>query len=67
MEERESVRHVKIVADGGGVRMDFAFLIQVHKDSDTYTRIRLVLHIGLNMIMKMIIGGKVHGAIDQIA
>ena len=48
MEEREAPRHVKIVADGGGVPMDFAFWIQLHKVSDTDTRMRLVLHIDEN-------------------
>ncbi len=28
---------------------------------------RLVLHIELNMMMKMMVGGKLQGAIDQIA
>ena len=67
MEEREAPRHVKIVADGGGVPMDFAFWIQLHKVSDTDTRMRLVLHIELNMMMKMMIGGKLQGGLDQIA
>ena len=67
MEEREAPRHVKIVADGGGVPMDFAFWIQLHKVSDTDTRMRLVLHIELNMMMKMMIGGKLLGGLDQIA
>ena len=44
MEEREAPRHVKIVADGGGVPMDFAFWIQLHKVSDTDTRMRLAAH-----------------------
>ena len=60
MEERVEPRHVKIVGDDGGIPMDF-------KVSDTDTRMRLVLHIELNMMMKMMIGGKLQGAIDQIA
>ena len=67
MEEREEPRHVKIVGDGGGVPMDFAFWIQLQKVSDADTRMRLVLHIELNMMMKMMIGGKLQGALDQIA
>ena len=31
------------------------------------TRMRLVLHIDLNMMMRMMIGSKIQGAIDQIA
>jgi len=67
MEEREPGKYVKVVGDDGGVPMDFAFWIQLHKVSDTDTRMRLVLHIELNMMMKMMIGGKLQGAIDQIA
>ena len=67
MEERVEPRHVKIVGDDGGIPMDFAFWIQLHKVSDTDTRMRLGLHIELNMMMKMMIGGKLQGAIDQIA
>ena len=67
MEEREAPKHVKIVGDEGGVPVDFAFWIQLHKVSDTDTRLRLVLHTELNMMMKMMIGSKLQGAIDQIA
>lgn len=67
MEEREAPKHVKIVGDEGGVPIDFAFWIQLHKVSDADTRMRLVLHIELNMMMKMMLGGKLQDAIDQIA
>ena len=67
MEEREAPKHVKIVGDEGGVPVDFAFWIQLHKVSDTDTRMRLVLHVELNMMMKMMLGSKLQGAIDQIA
>ncbi|MCD8034541.1 MAG: polyketide cyclase [Alistipes sp.] len=67
MEEREAPKHVKVVGDEGGLPMDFAFWIQLHKVSETDTRMRLVLHIELNMMMKMMIGGKLQDAIDQIA
>lgn len=67
MEERIAPKHVKIVGDEGGVPMDFAFWIQLHKASDTDTRLRVVLHIDLNMMMRMMIGSKLQGAVDQIA
>lgn len=66
MDERVAPKHVKIVGDGG-VPMDFAFWIQLHKVSDTDTRMRLVLHVELNMMMKMMIGGKLQEAVDKIA
>ena len=62
MEEREPGKYVKVVGDDGGVPMDFAFWIQLHEVSAADTRLRLVLHIELNMMMKMMIGGKLQGA-----
>ena len=67
MDERVEPKHVKIVGDEGGVPVDFAFWIQLHKVSDTDTRLRLVLHAELNMMLKMMIGGKLQEAIDQVA
>ena len=65
MAERVEPKHVKIT--GEGVPMDFAFWVQLHKVSDTDTRLRLVLHTELNMMMNMLIGSKLQGALDQIA
>ena len=64
MEEREPGKYVKVVGDDGGVPMDFAFWLQL-QEADT--RLRLVLRIDLNMMMKMMIGNKLQGALDQIA
>ena len=66
MEEREP-GNVKVVGDDGGVPMDFAFWIQLQEVSAADTRLRLVLRIDLNMMMKMMIGNKLQGALDQIA
>jgi len=66
-DERVEPKHVKIVGDEGGAPVDFAFWIQLHKVSDADTRLRLVLHVELNMMMKMMIGGKLQSAVDQIA
>ncbi len=66
MEERIAPKHVKIVGDEGGVPIDFAFWIQL-QPAGPDTRMRLVLHIELNMMMKMMIGGKLQTAVDQIA
>ena len=67
MEEREPGKYVKVVGDDGGVPMDFAFWIQLQEVSAAGTRLRLVLRIDLNMMMKMMIGNKLQGALDQIA
>ena len=66
MEEREPGKYVKVVGDDG-VPMDFAFWIQLQEVSAADTRLRLVLRIDLNMMMKMMIGNKLQGALDQIA
>ena len=67
MEERVEAKHVKIVGDEGGAPVDFAFWIQLHEVSAADTRLRIVLHAELNMMMKMMIGSKLQGAVDQIA
>ncbi len=68
MEERESPKYIKVVPDGeGGVPIDFAFWIQLQSVAPYDTRFRLVLKVELNMMMKMMIGGKLQGAIDQVA
>ena len=67
MEEREPGKYVKVVDDDGGVPMDFAFWIQLQESSAAVTPLRLVLRIDLNMMMKMMIGNKLQGALDQIA
>ncbi len=45
--------------------IDFAFWIQLHEVDADDTRIRLVLHADLNMMMRMMIGGKIKKGLDQ--
>ena len=64
--ERVENKHVKITADDeNGVPVDFSFWLQLHEVSDTDTRIRMVLHAELNMMMRMMIGGKIQGGLDK--
>jgi carbon monoxide dehydrogenase subunit G len=65
IEEKVENKHVKIVGDGGNVPMDFAFWIQLHQVSEGDTRIRLVLHAELNMMMRMMLGKKLQSGLDQ--
>ena len=65
IEERVENKHVKVVGDGGTVPMDFAFWIQLHQVSENDTRIRLVLHAELNMMMRMMVGKKLQSGLDQ--
>jgi carbon monoxide dehydrogenase subunit G len=65
--ERVENKHIKISGDdaAGGVPVDFSFWIQLHEVSEMDTRIRLVLHAELNMMMRMMIGGKIQGGLDK--
>ena len=65
MAERVEPKHVTITGDG--VPMDFAFWVPLHPVSECDTRLRLVLHAELNMMMRMMIGSKLQQALDQIA
>ena len=65
MVDKAENRHVKIQGDDGGLPVDFAFWIQLHEVSEGDTRIRLVLHAELNMMMRMMLGGKMRKGLDQ--
>ncbi len=67
IDERVENKHVKIVVDEGGVPIDFSFWIQLQSVAPYDTRFRLVLHAELNMMMKMMVGGKLKDGIDQVA
>ena len=64
--EREAPKLVKIVADETSP-IDFSFWLQLHAVAADDTRMRLVLHAKLNMMMKMIIGGKLQQGLDAMA
>ena len=64
-DEKIENKHVKITGDGGTVPMDFSFWIQLHEVNESDTRIRLVLHAELNMMMRMMIGGKIKDGLDK--
>jgi carbon monoxide dehydrogenase subunit G len=64
--ERVENKHIKISGDeGAGVPVDFSFWIQLHEVSEGDTRIRMVLHAELNMMMRMMIGSKIQGGLDK--
>lgn len=66
IEERVENKHIKITgADNNGVPVDFSFWIQLHEVSSNDTRIRMVLHAELNMMMRMLIGSKIQGGLDK--
>ncbi|MCD8102288.1 MAG: polyketide cyclase [Alistipes sp.] len=63
--EREENKLIKIVGEDGSP-MDFTFWIQMKEIEPTDTRLRLVLHVQLNMMMKMMVGGKIRTGLDQV-
>ena len=65
IDDKVENKHVKITGDGGSVPMDFSFWIQLHEVSAGDTRIRLVLHAELNMMMRMMLGKKLQSGLDQ--
>lgn len=66
MVEREPFKTIKIQGDEG-TPMDFTFWLQLKEVAPYDTRMRIVLHADLNMMMRMMIGKKLQGAVDQMA
>lgn len=64
--EKEPFKLVKVTGEDGSP-MDFTFWLQLVGVAPDDTRMRLVLHVDLNMMMRMMIGSKIQGAIDQVA
>ncbi len=67
MTEREENRHVRIESGEGGLPIDFKFWIQLHEVSPADTRMRMVLHAELNMMMRMMLGSKLQKGLDEAA
>lgn len=65
IEEKVENKHVKIVAGEGGLPIDFCFWIQLKEVAERDTRIRMVLHAELNMMMRMMLGSKLQQGLDQ--
>lgn len=64
--DKEAPKYIKIKGDDS-VPMDFTFWLQLQPAAEQDTRMRLVLHADLNMMMRMMIGKKLQEALDQIA
>jgi len=64
--EKEPFKLVKVTGEEGSP-MDFTFWLQLVSVAPDDTRMRLVLHVKLNMMMKMMVGGKLAAAMDRIA
>lgn len=64
--DREPNKTIKIVGDGK-LPFDFLFWIQLKEVEPYDTRLRLVLHANLNMMLSMMIGGKLQKGLDSFA
>ncbi len=66
MVEREPYKTIKIQGDDVNP-IDFTFWLQLKEVAPYDTRMRIVVHAELNMMMRMMIGKKLQGAVDQMA
>lgn len=67
MDELTPYTTIRIVGDDNGTPFPFTFWVQL-KESEPYdTRMRIVLDVELNMMMKMMVGNKLQDAVDKIA
>ncbi|MBO7197580.1 MAG: polyketide cyclase [Tidjanibacter sp.] len=66
MVEREPNKTIKIQGDDA-TPIDFTFWLQLKEVAPYDTRMRIVVHAELNMMMRMMIGKKLQGAVDQMA
>ncbi|MDR0954740.1 MAG: polyketide cyclase [Rikenellaceae bacterium] len=66
MVEKIPYTTIKFMGDEGSP-FEFVFWIQLHRVDAYDTRMRLTLHVNLNMMMKMMLGKKLQEGIDQIA
>ncbi len=62
---KEENRLIKVTGDD--MPFEFYFWVQLHKVSDSDTRMRLTAHAKLNMMMKMMIGKKLQKGINEMA
>lgn len=64
--EKEEHSMIKVITDEG-TPLNMNFWVQMKSTAPNETRLRLTLHVELNMMMKMMIGGKLEKGIDDIA
>ena len=66
IEERIEPKTIKIASDAS-TQFQFRLWIQLLPKTSTQCKMRITLHTELNMMMKMMVGKKLEGGINQIA
>ncbi|MCD7962638.1 MAG: polyketide cyclase [Rikenellaceae bacterium] len=64
--EKTPCECIKITGDEGSP-FEFFFWIQLKQIADNDTRMKLTMHVKLNMMMKMMVGKKLEKGIDEMA
>lgn len=64
--DREPAKSIK-VKSSGGMPMNFTFWIQLLPVSEYQTKMRLTLHADMSAMIKMMVGSKLEGGINQLA
>lgn len=65
--DRQPSKVIKIVPGEGGVPINFSFWLQMKEVGENDTRIRLVLDIDLNFMLRSMVGGKIQDMLDKVA
>ncbi len=65
MIDKEENKLIKVTGDN--MPFEFFFWVQLHRVSDSDTRMRLTAHAKLNMMLKMMIGKKLQKGINDMA
>ncbi len=67
MADRLPSHTIRVVGDECGLPFPFAFALQLEAQAPQETRLHIVLDVELNMMMKMMLGGKLQHAVDTLA
>ena len=65
--DRQPAKVIKIVPGEGGIPIQFSFWIQMKEVGDNDTRIRLVLDIELNFMLRTMVGNKLQDMLNKVA
>jgi hypothetical protein len=64
--DREPYKTIKVKSQGG-LPVDLTLWIQLMPEGAFHTKMRLTLHADMNMMVKMVVGDKLEGGVNQLA